>query len=257
MSRYHRTCFPCLQSSLRFNIWYHRYGILTTRLRQWLHFIRRLTAGCRDYIGVLNLTANIPANHENANGVSADPQVQGLVDQFRDLIRRDLLTPAARSPGAVSTAEPLLGEVRDPLSMGVSPPSGGGVSPETRRLLPASVPAKTRMGIVMRKNRIPRPNIVARRAAAERTVVVTRYRVLGPNNNNNNNSNNSHVTLAERFQPSTLHKLRQLGFFTHTDTPDTTHPLDVKAVAAKVTYTITNTQPSYSGEEESDRVKTT
>ena len=54
----------------------------------------------RDYTGVFYFTANIPANHENTSGVSADPQVQGLVDQIRDLTRRDLLTPTVLSPGA-------------------------------------------------------------------------------------------------------------------------------------------------------------
>ena len=44
----------------------------------------------RDYTGVLDFTTDIPANHENASGVLADPQVQGLVEQIRDLTRRDL-----------------------------------------------------------------------------------------------------------------------------------------------------------------------
>ena len=38
----------------------------------------------RGYTGVLNFTSIIPANHENVSDVSADPQVQGLVDQIRD-----------------------------------------------------------------------------------------------------------------------------------------------------------------------------
>ena len=39
----------------------------------------------RDGTDVLDFTANIPANHENASGVSAVPQVQELVDQIHDL----------------------------------------------------------------------------------------------------------------------------------------------------------------------------
>ena len=54
----------------------------------------------RVYTGVLNFTANIPANHENASGVSADPHVQGLVDYIHDLTRKDFLTRAAPSPGS-------------------------------------------------------------------------------------------------------------------------------------------------------------
>ena len=41
------------------------------------------------------------------------------------------------------------------------------------------------------------------------------------------------------------------------DTPDTTHQLDADAVAAEVTYTRTNTQPSCSGGGESDCVQNT
>ena len=95
----------------------------------------------RDYTCVLEFTASIPANHENASGVSADSQVQKLVDQIHDFTRRDLLTPAAPSPGAASPAEPLPGAVKETLSRGASPPSGGGASQETGGLSPAPMPA--------------------------------------------------------------------------------------------------------------------
>ena len=88
----------------------------------------------RDYTGVVDFTANIPANHENASGVSADAQVQELADQSRDLTRRDLLMPAAPSPGASSPAKPLPGVVKKSLPGGASPPSGGGALPETAGL---------------------------------------------------------------------------------------------------------------------------
>ncbi|CAM9341906.1 unnamed protein product [Ascophyllum nodosum] len=65
------------------------------------------------------------------------------------------------------------------------------------------------------------------------------------------------MALAERFQPSTLHKLRQLGIYTITYTPDTAHQLDAEAVPAEVTYTRTITRPSCSGGGESDRVPNT
>ena len=74
----------------------------------------------------------------------------------------------------------------------------------------------------MRNNRVHRPNVITRRAAAELTGAVTRYKGVRPNKNNNddddNINNNNHA--AERFKPSTLHKLRQLGIYTITDTPD-------------------------------------
>ena len=105
----------------------------------------------------------------------------------------------------------------------------------------------------MRNNKIHRPNVVTRRAATEPTDAVNRYRGVRPNNNNNDNNN--HATLAERFQPSTLHKLRQLGcLYTNTNTPNTVHQLDAEAVAAKVAYIMTNTQPSCSGGGKPDRI---
>ena len=70
----------------------------------------------------------------------------------------------------------------------------------------------------------------------------------------NNINNNNHAALAERFQPSTLHKLRQLGRCTNTDTPDTVYQLDGEAVPAEVAYTRINTQPSCSGMGELDCV---
>ena len=66
-----------------------------------------LLRNVRDNAGGLDFTANIPANHENASGMSADPQVHGLVDEIRDFTRRDLLMPAVSTPGAESPVEPL------------------------------------------------------------------------------------------------------------------------------------------------------
>ena len=214
----------------------------------------------RDYTGVLGFTVNISANQEIASGVSADLQVQGLVDQIHDLTRRDLRTLAAPFPGAASSAEPLPGAVREPLSGGASPSSGGGASLEIEGLSPAPVPATARRGAPMRNNRVHRPNVATRRATAELTGAITRYRGVRSNNNNdddNNISNSNHATLAELFQPSTLHKLRQLVLYTKTDTPDAAHQLHAEADDAEVTYTMINTQPSCSGGRGSDRVPNT
>ena len=125
-----------------------------------------------DYTGVLDFTADIPANRENASGVSADPQVQGLINQIRDLTTRDLLTPAVPLPGAASLTEPLPAAAEGTSSGGASPSSGGGVSLKTGGPSPAPMPATTSRGGVMR-NRITRPNVATRRLAAEPTGTVT------------------------------------------------------------------------------------
>ena len=105
----------------------------------------------------------------------------------------------------------------------------------------------------MRNNRVLWPNVITRCASAEPTGTVIRYKGVRPNNNHNHN----HAALTERFQSSTLHKLRQLRLYTNTDIPDTAHPLDDKAAAAEVTYTMTNTQPSCPGGGKSDRIPNT
>ena len=158
----------------------------------------------------------------------------------------------------MAPAKPLPGEVRESLSRGASTPSKGRASPETARPSPAPVPATARRGATMRDNRIHRPNVVTRRAAVELTGVVTRYRGVRPNKNNSDDDNNNNLAaLTERFQLIRLHKLRQLGCYTNTDTLDTAHQLDAEVVPAKVPYTGTNTQPSCSGGGESDRVPET
>ena len=134
----------------------------------------------RDYTVFLNFTANIPANHENTSGVSTDAQVQEVVDQIRDFTRRGLLTHAASSPGAASPAEPLPEAVREPWEGGVSPLSGRGTSQKTAELSPAPVPAAAIKGAAMRNDMIHRANVVTRRAAAELTGAVTRYRGVRP-----------------------------------------------------------------------------
>ena len=132
-----------------------------------------------------------------------------------------LMAPAESLPG--EAREPLSGGASTPLSGGASTPSGVRASPETAWPSPAPVPATARTGAAIR-NKIHLSNVVTRRAAAELTGAVTRYRGVCPNKNNNNDdidiNNNNHATLAECFQPNTLHKLRQPGLYTNTDTPD-------------------------------------
>ena len=90
-------------------------------------------------------------------------------------------------------------------------------------------------GAAIRNYRIHRSSVVTRRAATEQTGAATRYRGVRPNKNNNdddnNINNNNHAALAEYFQPSTLHKLRQLGLSTDKDTPDDNN-IDNKNLAA-------------------------
>ena len=83
--------------------------------------------------------------------------------------------------------------------------------------------------------------------------MVTHYRGVRSNNIINDN----HAVLAERFQPSMLYKLRQLGLYNNSNTTDAAHQLDAETVAAEVTYTTINTQLRCLRGGESDRVPST
>ena len=94
----------------------------------------------------------------------------------------------APSPGAASLAEPVPGAAGRPSSGEASPPSGGGASPEMEKVFQVPIRTIAKRGTAMRNNRIPQLNIVTRRAAAEPTGAVTRYRRIRSNNNNNTNT---------------------------------------------------------------------
>ena len=156
----------------------------------------------------------------------AAAELTGAVTRYKEVRRNknnDDDNIINNNHAALAGAESLPGEVREPLSReastplsgGASPLSEGGVSQETEGLSPVPMPT-------LRNNRIHRPSVVTRRAAAELTGAVTRYKEVRRNKNNDDDNiiNNNHAALAERFQPSTLHKLRQLGIYTITDTPD-------------------------------------
>ena len=112
----------------------------------------------------------------------------------------------------MAPAEPLVGEVRKPLLGGASTPSGGRASFETVRPSPALVPATATRGAAMRDNKIHRPNVVTRCAAAEVTGAVTRYRGVHPNINNNNHAVPGGTFPAEyAAQAATTQYLHQHG----------------------------------------------
>ena len=208
--------------------------------------------------GRASTPSGVRANGEGSveKALMASSSVAVTSEDSADSNLATLMAPAESLPGEVR--EHLSGGASTPLSGLASTPSGGRASPETARSSPASVSATARTGGTIHNNNIHRPNVDTWRAAAELTGAVTRYKGVRPNRNNNDDddiiNNSNHAALTERFQPSTLHKLRQLGRYTNTDAPDTAHQLGAEAVPAEVAYTRTNTQPSCSGVEGSDRV---
>ena len=121
----------------------------------------------------------------------------------------------------VVPAEYLLGEGREPLSWGALTPSGVRASPEQRDLRRPPCRLQQERGPLYATTGFIGPTSSR---GVQLTGAITRYKGVRPNKNNNNDdddiNNNNHAALAERFQPSTLHKLRKLGMYTITDTSD-------------------------------------
>ena len=70
-SKHRGTCFSRVYRSFYCNIWCRRRGRSTTTLYGYISYTD-VPREFRDYIGVLDFTANIPTNRENASGVSAN-----------------------------------------------------------------------------------------------------------------------------------------------------------------------------------------
>ena len=109
-----------------------------------------------------------------------------------------LMAPAESLPGEVR--EPLSGGASTPLSGGESTPSGVRASPETTRPSPAPVPPTARTGAAIRNNMIHRPNVVTRRAAAELTGAITRYRGVRPTKTATTTTTTSTITTTRLWQ---------------------------------------------------------
>ena len=146
----------------------------------------------------------------NSNLATLMAPAESLPGEVREPLSRGASTPLsgeASTPLSGGAPTPLSGGAPTPLSgrastpLGASTPSGVRVSPETARPLPAPVPATAKTGVVILNNRVHRPNVVTRRAAAELTGTVTRYKGVRPNKNNNddddNINNNNHAALVE------------------------------------------------------------
>ena len=69
-----------------------------------------LLRGARDYTAVLDFNVNIPAEHAIADSVDGGPGMEPILEQIRDVTRKDLLIPlGASSSGGASSVETLPG----------------------------------------------------------------------------------------------------------------------------------------------------
>ena len=107
-----------------------------------------LLRDARDYTAVLDFNVNIPGEHANAESVDGGPGMEPILEQIRDVTRKDLLIPPGEfSSGGVSSVEML----------------PGGTLPETSS--PSSVPDPMLAG----DQAAPAPSPAPSEAAARRT----------------------------------------------------------------------------------------
>ena len=124
-----------------------------------------LLGDARDYTAVFDMNVNIPAEHVNADSVDGGPGMEPMLEQVRDVTRKDLLIlPGESSSGGASSVETLLGgtmpEILSPSFAPDSMPAGDQAAPaptpapspaspeaaarRTARPAPRSEPAVTR-----------------------------------------------------------------------------------------------------------------
>ena len=128
------------------------------------------------------------------------------------------MAPAGPLPGEVR--EPFSGGAPRPLSGGASTSIGGRASPETARPSPALVPATARRGAAMPDSRIHRPNVVTRRAAAELTGAVTRYR--GVRHNKTTTTTTTSTTTTTRLWRNVSSQVRRTSCDNYVSMPTRT-----------------------------------
>ena len=93
-----------------------------------------LLRDARDYTAVLDFNVNVPAEHANADSVDGGPGMEPILEQIRDVTRKDLLiSPGESSSGGASSVENLPGgtlpETSSPSSAPDPMPAGDQAAP--------------------------------------------------------------------------------------------------------------------------------
>ena len=155
-----------------------------------------LLRNARDYTAVLDFNVNIPAEYANADSVNGGPGMGQILEQIRDVTKKDLLIPPGESSsGGALSVETFPGGILPDRS---SPSSAPDAMPTGDQVAPAPSPA-------------PRSEPAFTRA---RAVSVLRQTRSGP------------ASLSELFEQHTLHNLRSLTFYTNVETQDIAHHLE-------------------------------
>ena len=190
-----------------------------------------LLRDARDYTTVLDFNVNTPAESDNADSVDRGPGMDPILEQIRDVTRKNLLTPPDESSsGGASSVDTLPGRIL----------------PETS--LPSSAPDPMPVG----DQSAPAPSPAPSEAAARRTArlaprsepAFTRARAASVPPRQQTRSGTA--SLAALFEQRTLHNLRSLALYTNIKTDN---HLENGSLFAEYTYVSTAPTGNHSGGE--------
>ena len=163
-----------------------------------------LLRDAKDYTAVLDFNVNIPAEHANPDSVDGGPEMKPILEQIRDVTRKDLLIPPSESlSGGASSVKTLPGGTLPEAS---SPFFALGPMPASDQAAPAPSPALSPV----------KPEAAARRIAcpvpgSEPAVTRTRAVSVPPHRQ----TRSSTASLAETFEERILHNMRSLARSLH------------------------------------------
>ena len=158
----------------------------------------------RDYTAVLALNVNIPTEHANADSVDGGPRMEPILEQIRDVTRKDLLIPPGESSsGGASSVETLPGGTLPETSSPSSPtdpiPAGDQVA-----LAPSPAPSPGLSKAAARRTPRPAPRSEPALTRALKASVPPRRQ-----------TRSGTASLAALFEQRTLPNLRSLALYTH------------------------------------------
>ena len=187
----------------------------------------------QDYTAILDFNVNIPAEHANADSVDGGPEMEPILEQNRDVARKDLIIPSGgSSSGGASSVESL----------------PRGTLPETSS--PSSAPDPMSTGDQARS---PAPYPAPSEAPARRTArpaprsepALTRVRAASVPPRRQTRSGT--VSLATLFEQRTRHNLRSLALYTNVGTQDIAHHLESASLFAEYAYVSIVSTGNHSG----------
>ena len=191
-----------------------------------------LPRDARDYTAVLDFNVNIPAEHANADSVDGGPGMEQILEQIRDVTRKDLLIPPGEfSSGRALSVETLPGGTLPETS---SPSSAPHPMPAGDQAAPVPSPASSEVAA----RRTPRP-------APRSEPALTRARAASVPPRRQTRSGTA--SLAAFFEQRAMHNLRSLALYTNVETQDIAHHLENASLFAEYAYVSTASAENHSG----------